>query len=247
MAVRQLTKSNILDGVKFNKLNQFLVLVPVGFLVISGGGGGGQGVLNVVQGAGGNGIGYRTSTGGLGFRGATAEASLSIASGSTKTVTCGAGGAVNSGTGSNSVFDTITSTGSNTSGGNAGGNGAGATNDGFYGGAGLANTITGSSVTRCGGGGAGSQGSGGAAGGGNGNSTGTGGNATANTGSGGGGGSPQNGNSYNGGLGGSGLVILSYPQTYTITIGAGLTGTTALVGTNKVTTITAGTGTVSWA
>jgi hypothetical protein len=33
----------------------------------------------------------------------------------------------------------------------------------------------------------------------------------------------------------------------TITIGAGLTGTTATDGSHKVTTITAGTGNVSWA
>jgi hypothetical protein len=43
------------------------------------------------------------------------------------------------------------------------------------------------------------------------------------------------------------VVILRYPSGYTITIGAGLTGSTATVGSNKVTTITAGTGNVSWA
>jgi hypothetical protein len=41
--------------------------------------------------------------------------------------------------------------------------------------------------------------------------------------------------------------LLSYPTAYSITIGAGLTGSTATVGSNKVTTITAGTGNVSWA
>jgi hypothetical protein len=45
----------------------------------------------------------------------------------------------------------------------------------------------------------------------------------------------------------SGVVILSYPSDYTITIGAGLTGSTSTVGDNKVTTLTAGTGNVSWA
>jgi hypothetical protein len=40
---------------------------------------------------------------------------------------------------------------------------------------------------------------------------------------------------------------LRYPNSLTITIGAGLTGTTATVGANKVTTITAGTGEVRWA
>jgi hypothetical protein len=43
------------------------------------------------------------------------------------------------------------------------------------------------------------------------------------------------------------VIILSYSNNYTITIGAGLTGTTATSGANKVTTITAGTGNVSWA
>jgi hypothetical protein len=47
--------------------------------------------------------------------------------------------------------------------------------------------------------------------------------------------------------GGSGVVIFRYPSALTITIGAGLTGSTATVGANKVTTITAGTGNVSWA
>jgi hypothetical protein len=39
---------------------------------------------------------------------------------------------------------------------------------------------------------------------------------------------------------------LKYPSTFTITIGAGLTGSTATVGSDRVTTITAGTGNVSW-
>jgi hypothetical protein len=40
---------------------------------------------------------------------------------------------------------------------------------------------------------------------------------------------------------------LRYPAAYTITIGAGLTGSTTTVSGNNVTTITAGTGNVSWA
>jgi hypothetical protein len=64
-----------------------------------------------------------------------------------------------------------------------------------------------------------------------------------NTGSGGGGGSAGG---RPGASGGSGIVIVRYPSTYTITIGAGLTGTTATVGENKVTTFTAGTGQVSF-
>jgi hypothetical protein len=41
--------------------------------------------------------------------------------------------------------------------------------------------------------------------------------------------------------------VLRYPAEFTITIGAGLTGSTTTVGANKVTTLTAGTGQVSWA
>jgi hypothetical protein len=51
---------------------------------------------------------------------------------------------------------------------------------------------------------------------------------------------------YRGANGGSGVVILRYANTYTITIGAGLTGSTTTVSSNKVTTITAGSGNVSW-
>jgi hypothetical protein len=69
-----------------------------------------------------------------------------------------------------------------------------------------------------------------------------------NTGGGGGGGnSGLSSGGSDGGAGGSGVVILSYPSGRTITIGAGLTGTTATVGSLKITTITAGTGNVSWA
>ena len=70
-------------------------------------------------------------------------------------------------------------------------------------------------------------------------------NATANTG--GGGAGSHSGSPMAGSNGGSGVVILKYPDGYTITIGAGLTGTTASPsGGYKVTTITAGTGNVSW-
>jgi hypothetical protein len=44
------------------------------------------------------------------------------------------------------------------------------------------------------------------------------------------------------------VVVLKYPDTLTITIGAGLTGTTGSpAGGFKVSTITAGSGNVSWA
>jgi len=123
-------------------------------------------------------------------------------------------------------------------------------NFGGNGGVGVSSSITGSSVFRGGGGGgarygggAGVVGLGGNGGGGagaaSGNSPTSG---TVNTGGGGGG---HNGGT--GGSGGSGVVILSYPSNLTITIGAGLTGSTTTVSSNKVTTITAGSGNVSWA
>jgi hypothetical protein len=61
-----------------------------------------------------------------------------------------------------------------------------------------------------------------------------------NTGSGGGGGNFT----ANAANGGSGVVILSYPNTFQLTGGAGLTFSTAAVGANHVTTFTAGTGTI---
>ena len=151
--------------------------------------------------------------------------------------------------------------------GGGGGGGAGAvggtgsTTNGGNGGAGVAVSITGSSVTYAGGGGGGTYenggngGSGGTGGGGGspvGGLTDTAGTAgTANTG--GGGGSSHRGTNNSataaaGGAGGSGIVILRYlTADGTITIGAGLTGTTATDGSYKVTTLTAGTGNVSWA
>jgi hypothetical protein len=42
-------------------------------------------------------------------------------------------------------------------------------------------------------------------------------------------------------------VILRYHSSFTITISAGLTGSTATDGSFKVTSLTAGSGNVSWA
>ena len=139
--------------------------------------------------------------------------------------------------------------GSTFAGGGGGGAGAAGANaapsDPGDGGNGLSSAITGSGVTRAGGGGGCLSnvstyivGSVGGSGGGGANGV----NGTVNTGSGGGG-----GDSGDSGAGGSGVVILRYPDTKTITIGAGLTGTTATFGSDKVTTITAGTGNVSFA
>ena len=136
--------------------------------------------------------------------------------------------------------------------GGVGGLGTGSTKATFTGngGVGLSSSITGSSIFRGGGGGGclyASDTSGGTAGNGGGgqggsNSLNNATSGTANTGGGGGGNSGATG-----GSGGSGVVILRYPSNLTITLGAGLTGSTSTVSSNKVTTITAGSGNVSWA
>jgi hypothetical protein len=59
----------------------------------------------------------------------------------------------------------------------------------------------------------------------------------------GGGGGAQ---STNGATGGSGVVILKYLSIYAVTLSGGLTGTTAISGSYKITTITAGTGTLTF-
>jgi hypothetical protein len=91
--------------------------------------------------------------------------------------------------------------------GGAGTNGNGATNTGGNGGAGVTTAISGTSTSYAGGGGGTSNAAGGTAtaGGGAGKTTGTANSGTANTGGGGGG-----TNNFNGGSGGSGIVIIRY-------------------------------------
>jgi hypothetical protein len=66
----------------------------------------------------------------------------------------------------------------------------------------------------------------------------------ANTGGGGGGARGQS--SSNGFAGGSGVVILRYPSSISCNVGSGLTASTSTVGNDKVTTFTAGTGTITF-
>lgn len=136
-------------------------------------------------------------------------------------------------------------------GGGAGQQGGDATNStsgpAGNGGNGVSVSISGSSIAYAGGGGGGAYqpaaGTGGSGGGGNGANGGNSPqNGTANRGGGAGGG----GTGANGGNGGSGIVIIRYPSARTISVGAGLTSSTSTVGGNKVTTFTAGTGTVSF-
>jgi len=147
----------------------------------------------------------------------------------------------------NYTGNTTNSSGGGGGAGGVGGDGSGAT--GGNGGAGLATTISGSSATYAGGG-AGAGGSAGGTGGTGGGANGVtgnndGNNGTANTGGGGSGAAANAAGGQAGGNGGSGIIILRYPDTYTISQ-TGLTLTTATDGSDKVTTITAGTGTVSW-
>jgi hypothetical protein len=95
------------------------------------------------------------------------------------------------------------------------------------GGSGTSSNITGTAITRAAGGGGVFESNGA--------------NGAANTGNGAGGSFDAARN------GGSGIVILRYPDSFTITIGAGLTGTTTTASPNKITTITVGSGNVSWA
>lgn len=129
------------------------------------------------------------------------------------------------------------------------------------GGTAMASSITGTSTDYAGGGGGGTRqlsgatsgGTGGGGGAGNGtNTNATGGAATSNTGSGGGGGGLSSGSvSGAGGNGGSGIVILRYPSAYAITFqtGVGFISSTATLSatSEKVTTITAGSGTITFA
>lgn len=106
-----------------------------------------------------------------------------------------------------------------------GGGGAGGAGAQPTAGVGVSSSITGTPVTRATGGP------------GNTNSSGS-----SNTGDGGGSGF----GAQLAGNGGSGVVILRYPSSITLTIGAGLTSSTITVGGNKVTTFTAGSDTVSF-
>ena len=297
MAIRSLRTSGILNSVNSRSMLvgniRFVAPLSVEYLVIAGGGSGGQGL-----GSGGGAGGFRSNVvGQVSGGGASAEPSLTVQALTNYTVTVGAGGPgtvtqnVNGVQGSNSVFSSITSIGGGggsgtgagggnggsgggananlgaaglgtagqgfngfrfTTGGggfnNGGGGGAGAAATSGAGGSGASSNITGSAVLRGGGGGGYNNSAAGSGGGGRGGTGGNSGNATITSGvanTGGGGGGNHSANAWSG-TGGSGVVILRYPNTHTITLGAGLSGSTATVDGNRVTTITAGTGNVSW-
>lgn len=116
-------------------------------------------------------------------------------------------------------------------GGGGGASEAGNTDGQAHGGDGVASSITGSSVTRAGGGSGANGGTGGEGGGGSSNGQA----GAANTG-GGGAGANINGAS---GTGGSGIVIVKVPKTVDLVFSAGVTFTSAIVGLEKIFTITA--------
>jgi len=140
------------------------------------------------------------------------------------------------GGGNGSVNSTINAGGG---GGGASASGQNATNPSTAGngGAGTSSSITGTAVVRAGGGGGGSRGaSAGTAsgGGGAGGLSAQGAQGSVNTGGGGGGGIGSTGSN-----GGSGILILKYPDAYTATFSGGVTSSTATAGGYKVSTITA--------
>jgi hypothetical protein len=237
---------------------------PVEYLVVAGGGGGGYGgggaggfltgtFTPVVSGTtytvtvGGGGAGGRnsgsnsvfatiTSTGGGG--GATSDTQTGLSGGSGgggagNTSTSGGGGAGTAGQGNAGGSGATNFKGGG--GGGAGGGGGGATtsSSGGNGGVGLSSSLSGSSVFYGGGGGGYNTGVGGTGGGGNANPGGTAG--TANSGGGGGGRSQA---------GGSGIVIIRYPNTFPNAI---VTGSPTLTNTGgyKIYTFNAS-GTITW-
>ena len=196
--------------------------VLVDYLVVAGGGGGGHGYppgTTIPRGGAGGGAGGVRCTVDATGGGGSVESSLNLITGVSYTVTVGNGGASKN-NGENSVFHTITSTG---------------------GGRGSSVESTGSASGGSGGGGTYGAGSAG----------------TANQGFAGGTGADDVGadrflggagpaNSDSGSSGGSGVVILRFPSSVGLTVGAGLTYSSSTVGDNKVYTFTAGSDTVTF-
>ena len=234
------------------------------YTVTVGAGGGGastgnNSVFNTVTstgggyGAGGSSVGAVAGTGGSGGGGDDYGAAILGGARTSSPIQGFAGG-------SNPATDNRTGSG----GGGAGSTGIGSNASvslAGLGGDGLASSITGSSVVYAAGGGAAQNATNfGVVGQDNGGSSGIGGKGARyttnsldapslgdiNTGSGGGGGCHAV-RHPNGAGGGAGVVVLRYPSSRTITLSVGLTGTTATDGTDKVTVITEGTGTVSFA
>ncbi len=229
----------------------------VEYLVVGAGGGATGGIAGTNYGSGGAAGVLRTGT----TSGVALSTSLPVTIGGGGSGV--GGGGATAGSGSSSIFNTITATGgsgagsgfagannadfsgaANGGGGTNAGGGAGAGGNGsnMTGGTGVQNSLSGTAIYYGGGGGGGPTGSGGQGGGGNGTSSVGGGSGTVNRG-GGGGGTASN---VTGGTGGSGIVILKYLATYSATFSAGLTATTSTADGYKTSSVTAGTGTVTF-
>lgn len=242
----------------------------------SGGGGGAGGLrTSVTQNGGGAGLDSAISfssgasttvtVGGGGAGGVVAGAGGGGGSSTFSSITATGGGAGNASTGGNAGSYGYAGRGpSNGVGGSGGGVGSASTvligtrywGSSYYPGSGLANSITGASIARGGGGGNGgvynvNGGENGIPGpstdgsGSGGTNRANGNPGAGNYGGGGGGGSFYDYAGYTGGAGGSGIVIISYPTTYsTLTSITGLTYSYSVVGSNRVYQFTGGSGTI---
>ena len=228
------------------------------YTVTVGGGGGGATATSPTNATNGSNSIFSTITSiGGGYGGDRAAENSANAA---QTGGCGGGGASVSNTnnlGAAAVTSPVTQgyaggngvdLGAYQAGGGGGTNGVGVSASG-QGGPGLEVNIIGTTGNYYGGGGgggsdSGSTSNGGVGGGGNGGRIGV--NATSGSSNTGGGGGGGGGGTSVGAAGGSGVVIIRYPNTHTVTIGAGLTSSTATDGSDKITTFTAGTGTISF-
>ena len=195
--------------------------LPVGTLTVTvgAGGGGGRSIeVNNLAGqsggvsrlgnyfvpGGGSGMGYSSYIG-LGNGASGGGGSSSSGTGGAGISDLGNNGGTGGGT-----FQSATESGGGGGGAGAVGGNASSTTVAGNGGNGTANSITGSSVTRAGGGGGGASGTAGTGGTGGGGAGATSGNATNGTANTGGGGGGTHANNANGGNGGSGIVILLF-------------------------------------
>jgi hypothetical protein len=226
----------------------------VEYLLVGGGAGATGGTNGVNFGAGGAGGVLRTATVSFSVNtlytvtvggGGTGVATGTPGPGTTSTLgsftaTGGNGAASNSTTGgSNADYAGGSPSGSFGAGGGAGAGGAGVANNG--GGPGAASSISGT-LTYYGGGGGGRDGSGNGTGGSGGGANSA---TSANANTGGGAGGTSSGGSFTNG--GSGIIIIKYLATYTATFSGGLTASTpGAVNGYKISTVTAGTGTVTF-
>ena len=250
---------------------QFGTIPLLEYLVVAGGGGGGNGNGTGYE-AGGGGAGgllsgtialslgsYAATVGAAGsptgnggnsiFSTFTASGGGFGASGSGNAGSGGSGGGsahpnTTRGTGISGQGFAGEQADSNSCGGGGGGAGeAGATDGRGSGGDGLESSITGTATYYAGGGAAFSAARGILGTSSTSSLNGTATSGTANTGGGGGGAYHTGGGGTNGG---SGVVILKHPDTHTVTIGSGLTGSTSEPSNGfKVTRITAGTGNIT--